>query len=47
MSLFNLEHSQTAYLVDFALYGTSIIALPSYLVWSNPRGEQLELLGVG
>ena len=46
MSLFNLEHSQTAYRIDFALYGTSIIALASYLVWSNPRGEPLELLAL-
>ena len=46
MSLFNLEHSQTAYRIDFALYGTSIIALASYLVWSNPRGERLELLAL-
>jgi hypothetical protein len=47
MSLFNLEHSQTAYRADFALYGASIIALASYLVWSNRSGERLELLALG
>ena len=47
MSLFNLEHSQTAYRADFALYGAAILALASYLIWSNPRGERLELLILG
>lgn len=47
MSLFNLEHSHTAYRVDFALYGTSIIALAPYLVWSNPSGDRLALLAWG
>jgi len=46
MSLFNLEHSQTAYRVDFALYGASVIALASYLIWSNPRGGRMELLAL-
>ena len=46
MSLFNLEHSQAAYRIDFALYSASIIALASYLVWSNPHGVRIELLAV-
>lgn len=47
MSIFSLEHSQTAYRVDFVVYGASIIALASYLVWSSPHGEQLVLLALG
>jgi sterol desaturase/sphingolipid hydroxylase (fatty acid hydroxylase superfamily) len=46
MSVFSLEHSQTAYRVDFALYGASIVALASYLVWASPRGGRLELLAL-
>jgi sterol desaturase/sphingolipid hydroxylase (fatty acid hydroxylase superfamily) len=43
MDLFSIEHSPTAYRVDFALYGTAVLALAAALVWIGPHEQVLVL----
>ncbi len=44
--LFSIEHSQTAYRADFALYGAASLGLASALLWAGPPGERLALTGL-
>lgn len=37
MNLFSFEHSKTAYLADFWLYGACTLVLMTYLAWSVPQ----------
>jgi sterol desaturase/sphingolipid hydroxylase (fatty acid hydroxylase superfamily) len=43
MGLFTLEHGKAAYRVDFAAYGTAVVALAAFLVASTPHARQLEI----
>jgi sterol desaturase/sphingolipid hydroxylase (fatty acid hydroxylase superfamily) len=50
MSLFRMEHSKTAYRVDFVLYGAAVVLLAAFLLVAGPRGQRLEIVvfvGVG
>jgi cyclopropane-fatty-acyl-phospholipid synthase len=50
MSLFSMEHSKTAYRVDFVLYGAAVVLLAAFLLMFGPRGQRLEIVvfvGVG
>lgn len=44
MSFLSIEHSKLAYRADFALYGTSVLALAAFLLTRAP--PQLALLGL-
>src|SRR5450755_4103283 len=43
MGLFTLEHGKAAYRVDFAAYGTAVVALAAFLVASTPHARRLEI----
>lgn len=43
MEMFSIEHSPTAYRIDFALYGTAVLALAAGLVWIGPHDRALVL----
>ncbi len=43
MDLFSLEHSKSAYLADFALYGAAVLLLAAFLLLAGPRERQLEI----
>ena len=41
MSLFALEHSETAYRADFALYGAAVLVLATFLLAASPHALRL------
>ena len=43
MHIFTLEHSKTAYRVDFALYCAIVVALAIFLMVNGPREQRVEI----
>jgi sterol desaturase/sphingolipid hydroxylase (fatty acid hydroxylase superfamily) len=46
MGLLTMEHGKTAYRADFALYGTAVVALGTFLLVAGPHGLRLEFLAL-
>lgn len=44
MALFSLEHSNTAYRVDFALYCAAVVALAAFLLLRGQSDQRLEIM---
>jgi cyclopropane-fatty-acyl-phospholipid synthase len=45
VGIFNIEHGRTAYVADFALYGSSVFGLSAFLMVASPRERWLEIAG--
>lgn len=46
MKILMPEHSKTAYILDFVLYGIAILALALFLLIAGPRHQALELFAL-
>lgn len=44
MGVLTFEHSRLAYLADFALYGSAVVALAGFLVIATPGQQRLEIV---
>lgn len=44
MHIFTLEHSKTAYRVDFALYCAIVVGLAVFLMINGPREQRVEII---
>ena len=50
MSFFKMEHGKAAYRADFALYGTAVASLATFLFTAQPHSQRLQslaLIGLG